>query len=373
MKDVVIVGGGVVGLTLAYELAGQGVEVAVLEQGELGKEASWAGAGILPPGNPDGTRSPEALLRAESCRLWPGLTEELREATGIDNGYRRCGGIQVRLGGSSHQLDDEIAAWGLEGVEVAELSPSELIRHEPEMNRDAVAAYRLPGLAQVRNPRHLKALIAGCAARGVELLSNRTVVGFERHHGIVVTAKTSQETITAGQFCITSGAWSKRLLEEVGVRVTIEPVRGQIVLLSAAPLPFHHVIEVGALYLVTRPDGSILIGSTEEHVGFEKRNTAVAVAELIEFAIEVVPELAAARYEQAWSGLRPKSSDGRPYLGPVPETENLFIAAGHFRSGLQQSPGTARLMREVMLGQEPFIPLDSFACDRHQADVLASG
>jgi glycine oxidase len=366
MRDVVVVGGGVIGLSIAYELAGQGVDVTVLERGNFGQEASWAGAGILPPGNPQQAHTPQARLRAESCALWPTLSEQLRDQTGIDNGYRNCGGIEVRLHGPADQLSDEADDWQDEGVDVERLSRKQLVQCEPALNRDIVAGYRLPQLSQVRNPRHLKALLAGCADRGVELLSGKPVIGFDMQNGKIVSAKTPEESFSAGQFCVSGGAWSRRILLDLQIEIPLEPVRGQIVLLSMQPLPFRHVIQLGARYLVPRPDGRILIGSTEEHVGFEKKNTAGSVADLIAFATGLVPLLQHARYERAWSGLRPCSIDGLPYLGPVPGTENLTIAAGHFRAGLQLSPATALLMRQVILDQEPIIPLDTFSCDRHQ-------
>jgi len=366
MTDVVVVGGGVIGLSLAYELAGQGVAVTVFEQGAFGREASWAGAGILAPGNPAQASAPQAKLRAESHRLWPQLSAELFERTGIDNGFRNCGGIEVRTDGAAEQLQEDIIVWRNEGVEVEELMPTQLFEVEPALNRSIVAAYRLPELSQVRNPRHLKALIAGCAARGVKLLPGKPVVGFDVEDGKVLAVRTPDETCRAGQFCVAGGAWTKQLMADLGIGVPVEPIRGQIVLLSAQPLPIRHVIEFGSRYLVPRPDGRILVGSTEERVGFEKQNTAGAMAGLIEFATDLVPSLSAAKYERAWSGLRPGSVDDLPYLGRVPEMKNLFLASGHFRSGLQRSPATALLVRQVMLGQETSISLDAFACDRHR-------
>jgi glycine oxidase len=151
---------------------------------------------------------------------------------------------------------------------------------------------------------------------------------------------------------------------QAGYDTPLEPVRGQIVLLNAQPLPFRHVIQSGPRYLVPRPDGRILIGSTEEHVGFDKRNTAAAVAELIDFAVSLVPSLSEATYERSWAGLRPCTPDGLPYLGQVPETRNLFVATGHFRAGLQLSPATAVLMRQVLLDQPTTISLNGLACNR---------
>ncbi|HUG90558.1 MAG TPA: FAD-dependent oxidoreductase, partial [Planctomycetaceae bacterium] len=216
-------------------------------------------------------------------------------------------------------------------------------------------------------------LIAGCAARGVRLVSGQPVIGFDRRGSRITATRTPAGTFAAGKFCVAGGAWSRQLLSAAGCEIAVEPVRGQIVLLSCQPLPFRHILNCGPRYLVPRPDGRILVGSTEEHVGFEKRNTAGAIAELLDFAVDLVPALAEARFEQAWSGLRPGSADGLPYLGRVPDTDNLYVAAGHFRSGLQMSPGTALVMRQLMFDQKPVFSLDAFACDRHAIEVREAG
>ena len=183
----------------------------------------------------------------------------------------------------------------------------------------------------------------------------------------MLAVRTSNESISGAQFCVTAGAWTQRVLADVGCAISVEPVRGQIILLSAVPLPFRHVVQSRRRYLVPRPDGRVLVGSTEEWVGYEKQNTAGAVADLLRFAASLIPELRAAKFERAWSGLRPGSHDGLPYIGRVPQTENLFVAAGHFRSGLQMSPATGRLMRQLMLGEEPIIPLAPYEPDRQTA------
>ncbi len=366
MADVIVIGGGVIGLSAAYELAGQGATVHVLDQGPIGREASWAGAGILPPGNAEFSLSPGQRLRSLSHSRWADLSEELRETTGIDNGYRVSGGIELRLKGRADQLNDEIASWRAEGIAVSDASIEDARRLEPRIHPEAAAGYRLPELGQVRNPRHLKALAAGCAARGVRFSPGTLVWGFDRSAEKIVGVKTPAGIVHAGTFCVCAGAWSASLAEAVHLKIPVKPVRGQIVLLNAEPLPFSHVLQTGPRYLVPRCDGRILVGSTEEDAGFEKKNTAGGVAGLIRFAAELVPCLADAGVERCWSGLRPGSPDGLPYLGRVPGTENLYIAAGHFRSGLQMSPGTAVLLGQLILGQDPGISLEGLACDRHQ-------
>ena len=371
MQDVIIIGGGVIGLSIALELARHGVAVTVLDQGQPGQEASWAGAGILPPGNPSFASTPEALLRAASHVLWDELSQRLRDETGIDNGYRRCGGLELRFQGAPDDLDAELAAWRAEGVEAESLSLAEVAAIEPEISARLTSAYRLPELGQVRNPRHLKALISACSARGVVLKPGTPACGFDRVQEKIVSVRTSEGALRAGQFVVTSGAWSGRLLSDVGCPLEVKPLRGQMVLLSVQPLPIRHVLNLGPRYVVPRGDGRILVGSTEESVGFDKRNTAGGIGGLIRFATELVPALEQGTYERAWAGLRPQSRDGLPFLGHVPDTENLYVAAGHFRAGLQLSPATAVLMSQLMLGQAPSIPLAPYAVNRRREFTAA--
>jgi glycine oxidase len=367
MQDVLIIGGGVIGLTLALRLAEQGVTSAVLDQNGLGQESSWAGAGMLPPGCPDKAQSPEARLRAASHVLWPTLSAELREATGIDNGFRRCGGLEVRLAGPSHELDGEIKHWRSEGVDVIPLEGSALTACEPGLSAEVSAAYHLPEMGQVRNPRHVKALIAACTAKGVRLLPGTPVWQFDRSGERILAVETSSGRFKSRQFVIAGGAWSGRLLEQVGCRAAVRPLRGQIVLLSQPRSPVNRVVTVGTRYLVPRGDGRLLIGSTEEAADFDKHTTAAGVGGLIEFAVRLSPGLGAATVERTWAGLRPQSPDGLPYLGRIPHCENLFVAAGHFRAGLQLSPISAALLTQVLLGQPTALPLAPYAVDRPAA------
>jgi len=358
MCDVVVIGGGVIGLSTAFELAEQGLSVRVLDQGQIGQEASWAGAGILPPGNSDWATTCEARLRAASCRLWPQWVERLHEKSGIDTGYLRCGGLELRIDGPATALSEEIAAWKRECVEVESLTAEAVRERFPAVNSAVSAAYFLPGLCQVRNPWLLDALQAACVKRGVQLSPGCPVTSLERNGERVHTVRTPNGDVSAGQFVIASGAWSRELIKHTGFDLPVEPVRGQIVLLEALPLPFTCVIQEGARYLVPRRDGRILVGSTEEHAGFDKRNTCGAIAGLIEFATRLVPGLSQARFERAWAGLRPFANGGVPFIGRVPTMSNVFVATGHFRAGLQLSPITAVLIRQLVTGQPVSLPLD---------------
>lgn len=375
--DVAIVGGGVIGLSLAWSLAGQGRSVAVVEQGDFGGESSWAGAGMLPPGRLKGAATAEARLRAFSAGLWDGWAAALESETGVDSGYRRCGGLHVTspgemTGAVESPLFHEIREWVREGVEVHERRGKALHEIEPALAPAVSDGYLLPTMAQVRNPRLVKALIAGCVRRGVELVSGTPVMGFRRRGDRVMAFETSSGAVSADRFCVTGGAWSRQILAQAGVGVFVEPVRGQIVLLSAQPCPIRHVIECGARYLVPRGDGRILVGATEERVGFDRRTTAGGVGGLIDFALSLVPSLATASIERTWAGLRPGSIDGLPYLGAIPGFDNLFVAAGHHRNGLQMSPGTAHLMQQLLTDERPEIPLEPYSIRRGMNERLAN-
>ncbi len=348
--DVLIVGGGVIGLTTALFLAGEGCRVAVVDRGDLGMEASWAGAGIIPPGNPAKATNAYDWLRGSSSRSFAAFSRELVELTGIDNGYRVSGGVEYL----SDNAEEMLAAWRAEEV------PFELI--QPAGYHSELAAYLLPGMAQVRNPWHIRALVAACERHGVSMRTHTVVEELERDGNAVTGVRlASGECLVAGRYLIAAGAWSERLLLPFGIRTGIHPVRGQIVLLKTETRQFRRILLAGKNYLVPRDDGHILVGSTEEpEAGFVKANTTEAVEALLDFAVSLAPALQGATIVKTWSGLRPGSLDGLPSLGRVGGLANLYLAAGHFRAGIQLSPATARVMADLLLDRPTSIALDDF-------------
>jgi glycine oxidase len=365
--DVLIVGGGVIGLTTAWYLAGEGVAVTLAERGEIGRQASWAGAGILPPADLGQARSPIDRLRAHSVRLYPGLSAQLREQTGIDNGYVACGGLEL--------LDPDVPAallpseeWHGEGVPCERLDRAGLHRREPALAPDLDRGVWIPGVAQVRNPRHLKALQAGCAARGVRLLPGWPVERLVSDGSRIAAFEGPAGRLAAGQVLLAAGAWTAQLLRQAGRSPDIRPIRGQMVLFATGRPGVRPVLMQGKRYLVPRTDGRVLAGSTEEDVGFDARATGGGIAGLIAFATRLVPALAEATLETCWAGLRPGSPDEVPYLGRVPGWDNLHVASGHFRAGLQLSPATGLVMAQHLLGVPTLLPLEPFALDRPGAE-----
>lgn len=363
-QDVVIVGGGVIGLSVAYALAKEGVRTTVLDRRELGREASWAGAGLIPPCS-ERPAQPFETLRSWSSRLYPEWSQALREETGIDNGFRRTGGVDVAwTEDEENELRTSAGRWRSDGIAYERLAPGDFIRVEPALNPTLRVVYYLPDRAQIRNPWHLEALVAALKARGAILRPNQAALGFETEAGRVTAVDTEHGRIPCGQVIVTAGAWSAGLLETLGILAPTPPVKGQIVLLRGRVGLLRRIVEHGRMYLVPREDGLILVGATEEDAGFDTRTTAHGVRNLLDEAIRLIPDLAQADVQRAWAGLRPGSLDNRPYIGAAPSYPNLFVAAGHKRAGLQLSTATAEAVTDLVLGRPPRIDLNIFRLDR---------
>ena len=365
-SDILIVGGGVIGLTTAYHLAQRHVSVTVVDRQAVGQEASGAGAGMLPPGNFQNAKTPEARLRAYSHQLWTDLSTDLLQRTGIDNGYRRCGAVEVCSTPGQRELESQVAGWRDEGIVVEDLDRLGLESKIAGLNEEFCSGVFLPDFGQARNPRHLKSLATACRQLGVEIVEHADHLSLHVSDNNVVSAKMPTRRFVADQICVTAGSWSAQLLESVCFALPVRPVRGQVVQLLLPQLPFSCVVEMGRRYIVPRADGLILIGSTEEYAGFEKRNTSEGVSGLLRFAESIAPELKDAEVVRCWAGLRPGSPDELPFLGRVPGFENLFVGAGHFRSGLQMSPGTGAVLADLLMNHSPAIDLDGLTCEPHR-------
>jgi glycine oxidase len=368
-NDVIIVGGGVIGLSIAYALARQGVLATVLDRRELGREASWAGAGLLPPYTDRLAGSPALELRSWSAALYPEWSSELRAETGIDNGYRCTGGVDVAFTAEEdHELGRTAVRWRRERITYERMEPADFGRVEPALSRAVRAAYFLADRAQIRNPRHLHALTAALAHRGVALLPHQAVVGFESEGARITAVRTVAGRRPCGSVVVAAGPWSAALLETVSVHAPTPPVKGQIVLLRSDRRLLGRIVEYGMNYLVPRDDGRVLVGSTEEDAGFDVRTTASGVRGLLDLALRLCPGLAEAEVERSWAGLRPGSIDARPYLGIAPGYQNLIVATGHKRAGLQLAPASALVIADLVLGRPPGIDLDGFRIDRTPTD-----
>lgn len=374
--DLMLCGGGVIGLSIAYQCARNGWRVLVVEAGSCGRESSWAGAGILPAGATTQAEDPIEQLRALSHRLHFEWAERLLKETGIDNEYRTCGGVYIaRTAAERATLSANCHWWRDHGIDYEEWSIGDLLRrvtalHGMHYDPKIAHAWYVPADCRLRNPRHLQALIEACTSAGVDLMEECRIERLETHEDRLVAAHSKTMTFHADRFCITSGAWASGLLKELKIEAGILPVRGQMVLYKLPTQHFLPVLNEGHRYLVPRDDGHVLAGSCEEEVGFDRSNTEMMIDELRSWAEGLCPVLSSqAQVVQCWAGLRPGSFDSLPYLGTLYPFQNAFIAAGHFRHGLHWSTATALLMHQWMAGIPTSIDLSPFRVQRGHTAV----
>jgi glycine oxidase len=369
-RDVVIVGGGVIGLSIAFALAREGIRPTVVDRRDLGREASWAGAGLIPPVGENHSRQPLVALRSWSAELYPRWSAALEQEIGIDIGYRRTGGVDVAWTDREVQdLQATAGRWRAEGIAYERLAPGDYSRVEPALNPELTAAYYLPDRAQVRNPRLLRALMTAISQRGGRLMPWNGVEGFRVQDRRVTAVRTSIGDLPCGMVVVAAGAWSGPLLETIGVHAPTPPFKGQVVLLRSERPLIRRVVEHGKNYLVPRDDGRVLVGATEEDVGFETKPTAQVTRMLLDLAVRLCPVLSEAAVEATWAGLRPGSCDSKPYIGHAPGFENVIIASGHKRAGLQLAPATAELVADLVLDRVPRLDITAFRLDREPGDV----
>ena len=351
MPDCLIIGGGVIGLMTARELAQAGLKVTLLERGKTGREASWAAGGILSPLHP--WHYPEAVnaLALWGQRRYAALARELLDETGIDSEYT-CSGLLI--------LDEteQSAARGWAGEHNASLESLDsyaLQAIEPELALHPEAALLFPEVAQIRNPRLLQALKQSALQQGVVIEEDAEVGRLLIQAGRINGVETGRGRYPADRVIVAGGAWSGALLADLGLEIHITPVRGQMLLIAAQAGRVKHILSCRQHYIVPRRDGRLLIGSTLEQAGFDKSVTDEGLLQLKQFAATLLPGLADCRIEQHWAGLRPGSPKGVPYIGEHPRIKGLYISTGHFRNGIVMAPGSARLLADIVLDRPAIV------------------
>jgi glycine oxidase len=366
-SDVVIVGGGIVGLAVAYYLARENMQVTLVERGAMGREASWAAAGYLSYQGGSSEPGPRLELMRTSRFMYDGWIEELREFTAADTGFWRCGLLELCLNDAEARDMQARLSWQqAAGYPIEWLDAAAVRQRQPHLAPELPVQGGLlfPDVAQVRPPRMLKALTEAVIRQGVQIREHTPVMAITRD-GDQVTGVTvgNGETIASPIVINAAGSWAALLGADMS-RLPVKPIKGTIVMLEASAPVTRELLDTSQGALYPRSDNKLLLGATLEDVGFDKRVTLGAVDHLVHQAVALMPALKDASLVTAWSGLRPYSHDYLPYLGQVPGWRGAYVASGHFRNGILLAPVTGLLMKEMILAQTPTLPLEPYDVSR---------
>jgi glycine oxidase len=362
--DVAIAGGGLIGGSIALELARAGLRIGLFDRQEPGQEASWAGAGILSPAPESAAMISLVPLAKASMAIYPEFVRMVEEISGQNVGYRPKGTLQAIFTPDARELSTVIALHHGLGLKAEPLRAEDARKLEPALSEELEAAVLRPEEASVDNRALTQAVLEAALRTGVQFFAGCGVEGISRAGGRCVGLKLNNEKIEAEWTIIAAGCFSANI-EGVAAYAPVRPAKGQMIALRADDLNIEKVLWSEKIYLVPRNDGRILAGATVEYTGFEKGLTAGGLEKILAGTLELSPGLANARVEETWAGLRPDSPDHLPILGPT-ELDGLLIATGHFRGGILLTPITAQLVREWVTQQRASVDWDRFSPMRFQ-------
>ncbi len=346
-SDTLVIGGGIIGLMTARELARRGRRVAVLDRGRTGAEASYAAGGILCPLEPWRLPGPLRQLAARALDEYPKLVAELEEAGGCRIGLRRTGLLLLDDGAFDHARH-----WAREyGFHCRQLTAGSVAELEPELQAPE-GALQFPDMANVYAADLMEALRRELSGLGV-LHESIEVQGICHKGGRLTGVITTDGDMEAENVVVAGGAWSAVMLEALGRTLPVRPVRGQIIQYPAGAVTLERMVLCGRRYLVPRPGGELIVGSTLEESGFDADTTDSGRHELATAAEGMLPRLATVPIEAHWAGLRPGAPDGMPFIGPVEGVTGLYLNTGHYQNGILLAPLSGRLAANLVCGESP--------------------
>ena len=350
--EVLIIGGGVIGLSIARGLHRLGArQIAVVDRGRPGREASWAAAGMLAPNAENEEIDDLYRFCDESRQLFPELAGELLEETGINIELDRTGTLYAAFSDEDlEHIDERFELQKAAGISVNSLSAAEILNAEPAMSPDVRGSLYFPDDWQVENRKLVTALIKYAVDSGIEIIEERPVESLIVDSGTVKGAVAGDGSLLADVTVLATGAWTS-LIKIAGkdLPFTVKPIRGQMISYKPVVRSFRHVVYSPRGYLVPRTDGRILMGATVEDVGFDDTTTVDAVRQLCEAAVEIAPFLSSEPVADHWAGLRPYATGGMPVIGTIPGVDRLVVATAHFRNGILLTPITAKVIAEFIV------------------------
>jgi len=359
--NIVIVGGGVIGCAIAYYLSLEGIKATIVERKEVGCEASSAAAGGLWPQAESHDAGPFLDLCLAGNEMFEGLSKELE----TDVEFRRSGLLHVIADEEDEREAAHLMEWQVKrGLEVQRLSASETRKLEPSISEDIRGSLHFPNDNHI-NPLNLtRAFAEGALKRGAKICAGDSVMGIKTVSGRVTSLVTDHGELDADIIINAAGSWASQVGAMADVDIPVGPVRGQIILSEPLPPLLRMCIVTRDAYLIQKPRGNIVVGSTKEFVGYDKNVTLEAIHKLRHGAVKAIPRLKNVSFIRSWAGLRPYAPDETPILGPVDGPEGFLLANGHFRNGILLSAITGKLMSELITDGKTSIPLEEYKLSR---------
>lgn len=348
--DVAIVGAGIIGLAIAFELAGRGANVCIFDRGEPARAASWAAAGMLAPRSEYMPDAHTRRLCEESLALYPGFVNDVRESGAIDPHLRLDGIVHAAYDMAQFaKLEKRAAELRDDGCEAEMLTRDQTVLEEPALARGVLGALLVRGEGQIDNRRLGRALLEACRSRGVRVHTALPSLSIEFDVRRVLGIRTPLGYRAAGAVVNAAGAWAASLAGVPADCVPpVRPVKGQMLALGIPPRYMRRPIWVPGAYLVPRPDGRLLIGATVEEAS-DVAVTPRGLNQLLQAATTALPALADFPITETWAGLRPGTPDERPFIGPT-SRDGFFLATGHYRNGILLAPKTAKIVADEIAG-----------------------
>lgn len=354
--EVIVVGGGVIGTAIAYAFARRGISCLVLEQGIIGQGTSEASAGIVSPPSTSALPTERLELARRSFQAYPWLVAAVQEDSGLDVGYRQWGELLIAETEEQAASLRELAAWQASAGFESEWVDGKAAREiEPLLPEGILGTLVADESGSLVVQRLVRALALAAAGRGARVVERAPVTGFEVEGERVSAVRTPQESFAVGQIVLAAGAWTGHLAGQLGRPLPTLPVKGQMTLISGGTTVLRHVLGTadGGGYLAPRTDGFVWAGSTKERGVWDTRVTPAGIAHCLRLVERLSPGLLGGELVCTGAGLRPGTPDDEPIIGPLPGYRNVWIAAGHYRTGVQLAPVTADLVVQGILDRQP--------------------
>ncbi|MGH7914354.1 MAG: glycine oxidase ThiO [Candidatus Binataceae bacterium] len=364
--NAIVIGGGIIGCSVAWRLAAEGVATTVLERGRVGQEASWAAAGMIAPQAEADGPGPFFNLCMKARDAFEAIVDRLVRDGGIDPEYDRAGILYVALDADERVQLERRAKWQRAvDAPLEELSGAEARRVEPMLSPDAVYAIHMPTNRRTDNRKLTQAYAAAARKAGAEFIEGARVEALAIRGGCAAgVVMDDGSTREADVVVNAAGSWAGQIRGLEADRVKLHPVRGQIACFEIAPGTIGPALFSLRGYMVPRRDGRLLAGSTMEDAGYNKTVTLAGLDKIARGAAAIVPALGGAPFREAWAGLRPATRDLLPVLGFSPSVSNVLWAAGHFRSGILLSAITGEIVADLVRGRRPAVELSAFSAAR---------